>query len=62
VRTLVQATGVRAVHLAASVQRASAMEHRNPVARLGSASEEYAFTETDPERVGAVVRALRARA
>ena len=62
VRTLVEATGVCAVHLAASVRRESAMEHRNPAARLGSASEDYAFSETDPERVSSVVRALRARA
>ncbi|MEQ1894391.1 MAG: copper homeostasis protein CutC, partial [Planctomycetota bacterium] len=61
VRALVQATGVRAVHLAASARRASAMEHRNPSPRLGPASEDYDFQETDPERVRAVVQALRER-
>jgi copper homeostasis protein CutC len=57
-RKLVEDTGVRAVHLAASAPCTSAMEHRNRAARLGSASEDYDFAETDAERVRAVVQAL----
>lgn len=59
VRALLQATGVRAVHLAASGPRASAMAFRNPAPRLGTAGDDYDYRETDAERVRALVAAVR---
>ncbi|HEX6883040.1 MAG TPA: copper homeostasis protein CutC [Planctomycetota bacterium] len=59
VRAIVAASGVRAVHLSATVARASAQRFRNPEVRLaagGAGGDELGVPVTD----GALVRAMRA--
>ena len=58
---LVQATGVRAVHLAARTQRSSRMHFRNSAARLGALEDDHDWNETDPAEIAAVVAALAQR-
>jgi len=59
-RALVEASGVRALHLSASTRRESAMRHRTPHPSLGAAraSESYAHWDTDEARVRALFDAL----
>jgi len=61
VRALVQASGVRAVHLAARGFQPSAMRFRNPLARLATGGDDdYGWRTTDEHEVAALVRALQA--
>lgn len=59
-RELVQVSGVRELHLSATVRAASAMRFQNPVVRLGLAAEPYAHGRTDEAAVRALLAALRA--
>ena len=61
VGAILAASGVPAVHLAASTRRESAMTHRNALPRLagGRTSEAYAHWETEEQAVRALLEALR---
>ena len=61
VRQIVEATGVREVHLSASKTVHSQMRFRNPDCFMGSASRDSEFTwrGTDEDAVRRVVESLR---
>jgi copper homeostasis protein len=59
VREIVEATGVREVHLSARGLAESGMAYRNPLCRMGSDSSEFTWKTTNESVVRAVVAAVR---